>query len=55
MCQVCREVDAFFVRVALHVPSCKNTELGGRDGMKVFAHGITCYMLPKIRRINGGW
>ena len=52
---MCREVDAFFVRVALHLPSCKNAELGGRDGMKVFAHGITCYMLPKIRRINGGW
>jgi hypothetical protein len=23
--------------------------------MKVFRHGITCYMRPKIRRINGGW
>jgi hypothetical protein len=55
MCQVCREVDAFFIRVALHVSSCKNIELGGQDGMKVFAYGITCYMLPKIRRINGGW
>jgi hypothetical protein len=23
--------------------------------MKVFRHGIACYMRPKIRRINGGW
>lgn len=23
--------------------------------MKVFRHGISCYMRPKIRRINGGW
>ena len=48
-------MDAFFIQVAKNVPSCKNVELGGRDGMKVFRHGISCYMRPKIRRINGGW
>ena len=37
------------------MPSCKNVELDGRDGMKTFCHGISVYMRPKIRRINGGW
>jgi hypothetical protein len=37
------------------MPTCKNVELGGRDGMKVFRHGIVAFMRPKIRRINGGW
>ena len=37
------------------MPSNKNVELGGRDGFKFFKHGVTSYMLPKVRRINGGW
>ena len=37
------------------MPSNKNVELGGRDGFKLFQHGVTSYMLPKVRRINGGW
>jgi hypothetical protein len=37
------------------MPSNKNVELGGRDGFKLFKHGVTQYMLPKVRRINGGW
>jgi hypothetical protein len=53
--KVCREVDKFFKNVALQMPCCKNVELGGRDGMKKFSHGISIYMRPKIRRINGGW
>ncbi len=53
--KVCRDADAYFKKVALQMPSCKNVELGGRDGMKTFCHGISVYMRPKIRRINGGW
>jgi len=37
------------------MPSNKNVELGGRDGFKYFKHGVSSYMLPKVRRINGGW
>jgi hypothetical protein len=37
------------------MPSNKNVLLGGRDGFKFFKHGVTSYMLPKVRRINGGW
>jgi hypothetical protein len=37
------------------MPSNKNVELGGRDGFKFFIHCETSYMLPKVRRINGGW
>ena len=53
--QVSREVDKFFMDLARHMPSNKNVELGGRDGFKFFKHGVTAYMLPKQRRINGGW
>ena len=53
--QVCREVDDFLINTARNIPSNKNLELGGRDGVKFFKHGVTTYMLPKIRRINGGW
>jgi hypothetical protein len=53
--QVCREVDDFFINTARNMPSNKNQEIGGRDGVKFFKHGVTTYMLPKIRRINGGW
>ena len=52
---VCREVDNFFIGLATQMPSNKNVELGGRDGFKFFKHGVTSYMLPKVRRINGGW
>jgi hypothetical protein len=52
---VCRVVDALFIEVAKKMPSNKNVELGGRDGFKFFKHGVTSYMLPKTRRINGGW
>ena len=37
------------------MPSNKNVQLGGRDGFKFFKHGVSSYMLPKTRRINGGW
>ena len=37
------------------MPSNKNVELGGRDGFKYFKHGVSSYMLPQVRRINGGW
>ena len=50
-----REVDKFFIDLARQMPSNKNVELGGRDGFKFFKHGVTSYMLPKVRRINGGW
>ena len=50
-----REVDKFFIELARKMPSNKNVELGGRDGFKFFQHGVTSYMLPKVRRINGGW
>ena len=53
--QVSREVDKFFIDLARQMPSNKNVELGGRDGFKFFKHGVTAYMLPKQRRINGGW
>ena len=52
---VCREVDVFFIGLAKNMPSNKNVELGGRDGFKFFKHGVSSYMLPKVRRINGGW
>ena len=52
---VCREVDNFFIGLATQMPSNKNVELGGRDGFKFFKHGVSSYMLPKVRRINGGW
>ncbi len=48
-------MDAFFINIALNLPTCKNVELGGRDGLKMFRHGISSYIRPKIRRINGGW
>jgi hypothetical protein len=48
MTKVCREM-------ASKMPSNKNVDLGGRDGFKFFKHGVTSYMLPKVRRINGGW
>jgi hypothetical protein len=53
--KVCRKVDDFFLALARQMPSNKNVELGGRDGFKLFKHGVTQYMLPKVRRINGGW
>jgi hypothetical protein len=53
--KVCRAVDDFFIDLARKMPSNKNVELGGRDGFKFFKHGVTSYMLPKVRRINGGW
>jgi hypothetical protein len=55
MTKVCREVDDFFLDLASKMPSNKNVQLGGRDGFKFFKHGVTSYMLPKVRRINGGW
>ena len=30
-------------------------ELGGRDGLKTFHHGVCAYFIPKTTRINGGW
>ena len=51
---VCREVDDFFIGLSTSMPSNKNVELGGRDGFKFFKHGVSSYMLPKVRRINGG-
>jgi hypothetical protein len=53
--KVCREVDDFFIGLATKMPSNKNIELGGRDGFKYFKHGVSSYMLPRVRRINGGW
>jgi hypothetical protein len=53
--KVCREVDDFFIGLSTKMPSNKNVELGGRDGFKYFKHGVSSYMLPKVRRINGGW
>ncbi len=50
-----REVDKFFIDLARQMPSNKNVELGGRDGFKFFKHGVTSYMLLKVRRKNGGW
>ena len=41
--------------VARETPTNKNVELGGRDGCKLFHYGVTSYMRPKVRRINGGW
>ena len=32
----------------------KNVELGGKDGFKRFAHGVTGWV-RNARRINGGW
>jgi hypothetical protein len=55
MTKVCTEVDDFFLDLASKMPSNKNVELAGRDGFKFFKHGVTSYMLPKVRRINGGW
>ena len=53
--KVAREVDKYFTDLARIMPSNKNVELGGRDGFKFFKHGVSSYMLPKVRRINGGW
>jgi hypothetical protein len=59
MCHLCikvaRDIDEFFISLARRMPSNKNVELGGRDGFKFFKHGVTSYLLPKVRRINGGW
>jgi hypothetical protein len=52
---VCRKVDDFFIGLATQMPSNKNVQLSGRDGFKFFKHGVSSYMLPKVRRINGGW
>jgi len=41
--------------VARETPTNKNVELGGRDGCKLFHYGVTSFMRPKVRRINGGW
>jgi hypothetical protein len=55
MCLLCvkvaREIDDFFISLARTMPSNKNVELGGRDGFKFFKHGVTSYLLPKVRRI----
>lgn len=37
------------------MPTNKNVELEGRDGLKLFPHGICCYFIPNLTRINGGW
>jgi hypothetical protein len=59
MCHLCikvaRAIDEFFISLARSMPSNKNVELGGRDGFKFFKHGVTLYLLPKVRRINDGW
>jgi hypothetical protein len=52
---VCRRVDDFFIGLATQMPSNKNVLLSGRDGFKFFKHGVSSYILPKVRRINGGW
>jgi hypothetical protein len=53
--QVSREVDEFFIDLARKMSSNKNDEFGVRDGFKFFKHGVTAYMLPKVRRINCRW
>jgi hypothetical protein len=53
--KVARDIDEFFISLARRMPSNKNVELGGRDGFKFFKHGVTSYLLPKVRRINDGW
>ena len=53
--QVCREIDDFIIAVSHALPQCKNVELGGRDGLKTFHHGVCAYFIPKTTRINGGW
>ena len=50
----CREVDMFFRNVALEMPRNINVEMGERDGLRGFPHGVTGYVLNK-RRIDGGW
>jgi len=55
MYKVCRQIDAFVTSVGRTTPSNTNVQLGGRDGCKYFHHGVTGYMRPKVRRINGGW
>lgn len=41
--------------VGQSTPSNTNVQLGGRDGCKYFHYGVTHFMRPKVRRINGGW
>ena len=53
-CQVCRLVDAFASKLHASCPPNKNVELGGRDMMKLFPHGIT-HFIRQGRRIDGGW
>ena len=53
-CQVCRMIDAFASNLHATSPPTKNVELGGRDAMKLFPHGIT-HFIRKGRRIDGGW
>ena len=55
MYKVCRQIDAFVTSGGRTTPSNTNVQLGGRDGCKYFHHGVTGYMRPKVRRINGGW
>ena len=52
---MCRVIDDFFMTVARGTPTNKNVELGGRDGCKLFHFGVTSFMRPKVKRINGGW
>jgi len=52
--KVCRLVDEFVTKLAATCPSNKNVELGGRDGFKLFQHGITNFIRGG-RRIDGGW
>ena len=52
--KMCREVDLFICGLATTCTSNKNVELGGRDGFKLFRHGITGYIRGH-RRIDGGW
>ena len=52
--QVCRRIDLFCAKVHAEQPGNKNVELGGRDGLKKFKHGISHY-IRKGRRIDGGW
>ena len=52
--KVCRAIDAFVTQLHANCPPNKNVELGGRDNLKLFPHGIT-HFIRKGRRIDGGW
>jgi hypothetical protein len=52
--KVCRIIDRRVIALATNGVLNSNVELSGRNGWKLFRHGLTEYIVKK-RRIDGSW